>query len=122
VVEVASGWTRVDLNRGDIYFVSLDPSLGHEQRGYRPVLVLTREAYNTLTGAPLIAAITNGGAFATRNGFSVSLDGKGLSTTGIVRCDQVRTLDLRERSARYVESVPADLLEEVLDRLATILE
>jgi mRNA-degrading endonuclease toxin of MazEF toxin-antitoxin module len=86
------------------------------------VLVLTREDYNQLTSAPLVAPITNGGAFAIRNGFSVSLDGKGLRTTGIVRCDQVRALDLKKRSARYVESVPNSFVEEVLDTLSTILD
>ncbi|MEY3352695.1 MAG: PemK-like, MazF-like toxin of type toxin-antitoxin system, partial [Pseudomonadota bacterium] len=27
------------MKRGDIYLVSLDPTAGHEQKGYRPVLV-----------------------------------------------------------------------------------
>jgi len=109
------------VKRGDIYFVSLDPSVGHEQRGHRPVLILTHEGYNKLTKAPLIASITNGGEFANRNGFSVSLQGKGLRTTGIVRCDQVRALDLGRRSARYVESVPNEVVDEVLDVLSAIL-
>ena len=110
------------MKRGDIYFVSLDPVAGHEQRGHRPVLVLTNSAYNHLTNAPFIASITTGGAFAVRNKFSVALDHRGLKTKGIVRCDQVRALDLRTRDARYVETAPHEVIVEVLDGIAEILD
>jgi len=109
------------LKRGDIYFVSLDPCVGHEQRGHRPVIVLTDEIYNQLTNAPYIAPITNGGAFAKRNKFSIDLEGRGLKTSGIVRCDQIRALDLMTRSARYVEAASEELIEEILDKLTSIL-
>ena len=56
------------MNRGDIYLVLLDPTSGHEQKGIRPVLVVTTEAFNKLTKAPLILPITNGGSFARVGG------------------------------------------------------
>jgi mRNA-degrading endonuclease toxin of MazEF toxin-antitoxin module len=37
------------MERGDIYLVSLDPTSGHEQRGTRPVLVVSGSAFNRLT-------------------------------------------------------------------------
>jgi|GEM_PF-1496026 len=37
------------MERGDIYFVSLDPASGHEQQGMRPVLVISPGAFNRLT-------------------------------------------------------------------------
>ncbi|WP_407920758.1 type II toxin-antitoxin system PemK/MazF family toxin [Allorhizobium terrae] len=48
--------------------------------------------------------------------------GIGLRTTGVVRCDQPRALDLAARKGKKLESVPSEIVDEVLARLATILE
>jgi len=48
------------LRRGDIYLVSLDPASGHEQKGMRPVLVVSPEEFNEATKLPVILPITNG--------------------------------------------------------------
>lgn len=110
------------MERGDIYLVSLDPTRGHEQQGRRPVLVVSPDAFNRLTGAPIVLPITNGGNFARTAGFAVSLAGAGTKTTGVVRCDQPRALGLGARGGRRLETVPAALIEEVLARLAPIFE
>lgn len=100
--------------------VSLEPTQGHEQRGFRPVLVISPDEFNRLTRAPMVLPITNGGGFARRSGFAVSLDGMGLKTTGVVRCDQLRVLDLEARNARLVELVPRTTVIEVLSRMQAI--
>lgn len=110
------------MERGDIYLVSLDPTLGHEQRGTRPVLVISPGVFNRLTKTPVVLPITSGGSFARTAGFAVSLTGAGTQTTGVVRCDQPRALDLGSRHARKLESVPSVIVDEVLARLSTILE
>ncbi|MGH2548219.1 MAG: type II toxin-antitoxin system PemK/MazF family toxin [Thermomicrobiales bacterium] len=108
------------MKRGDIYLVSLDPTLGYEQQGYRPVLIISPTEFNEATKLPVILPITNGGDFARRIGFSVLLTG--IKTTGIVRCDQPRTLDLAARNGRLSESLPQDILDEVLAKVVTIFE
>jgi mRNA-degrading endonuclease toxin of MazEF toxin-antitoxin module len=108
------------LRRGDIYLVSLDPTAGHEQQGWRPVLVVSPDAFNTLTRVPIVVPITSGGNFARRAGFSVSLTGAGTQTIGIVRCDQPRPIDLIARHGRLVESVPESIVDEVLAKLAVL--
>ncbi|MGD0903206.1 MAG: type II toxin-antitoxin system PemK/MazF family toxin [Terracidiphilus sp.] len=108
------------MNRGDIYLVSLDPSLGHEQRGQRPVLVISPTAFNQATKLPVVLPITSGGEFARRIGFAVPLSG--IRTTGVVRCDQPRVLDIEARRGRKVDSLPAEILDEVLAKVATLFE
>jgi mRNA-degrading endonuclease toxin of MazEF toxin-antitoxin module len=108
------------MERGDIYLVSLDPTMGHEQQGRRPVLVVSPGAFNRVTKVPVVLPITSGGNFARNAGFAVSLMGTGLQTTGIVRCDQPRALDLSARSGRRLETVPPVIMGEVLARLAPI--
>ena len=107
------------MNRGDIYLVSLDPTSGHEQKGIRPVLVVSPGPFNKLTKAPIVVPITRGGNFARVAGFTVDL--VGIKTVGVVRCDQPRVLDLVARKAKKLESVSADVMDEVLAKLATLI-
>jgi mRNA-degrading endonuclease toxin of MazEF toxin-antitoxin module len=110
------------MKRGDIWLVGLDPAHGHEQKGRRPVLIVSPEAFNRVTKVPVILPITSGGTFARAAGFAVTLARAGTKTTGIVRCDQPRALDLNARGGKKVESVPNAILDEVLARLAPIFE
>lgn len=108
--------------RGDIYLVSLDPSKGNEQQGTRPVLLVSPDAFNRLTQTPVVLPITSGGNFARTAGFAVSLMGAGTETTGVIRCDQPRAIDLKSRHGKKLESVPDAIMDEVLAKLATICE
>jgi mRNA interferase ChpB len=108
------------MKRGDIYLVSLDPTAEHEQSGSRPILVVSPAEFNEATKLPVILPITNGGEFAGRLGFAVPVTG--IKTTGVVRCDQPRVIDLAVRHARKVDTLPAPLMDEVLAKLATLFE
>jgi mRNA-degrading endonuclease toxin of MazEF toxin-antitoxin module len=108
------------VKRGDIYLVSLDPIAEHEQKGTRPVLVLSPDRFNAVTRVPVVVPITSGGGFARNAGFAVSLAEAGTKTSGVVRCDQPRPLDLAARHGRKLERVPQHVLDDVLARLATL--
>ncbi len=108
------------MKRGDIYLVTLDPTEGREQRGGRPVLVISPQAFNQATKLPVILPITSGGEFARRIGFAVPI--AGIKTTGVVRCDQPRVLDLHQRNGRKIDTLPPKILDEVMARLATVFE
>lgn len=58
------------MKRGDIYWLDLDPTLGHEQSGFRPVVIVSATAFNLASKLPVVVPITNGGAFAERLGFA----------------------------------------------------
>lgn len=110
------------MKRGEIWMVGLDPVQGHEQQGRRPVLIVSPEAFNRVTRVPVVVPVTSGGNFARTAGFAVSLSGAGTQTTGVVRCDQPRALDLKARGGKRLESVPDAIVDEVLARLAPIFE
>ena len=110
------------MRRGEIWLVVLDPTEGREQRGTRPVLIVSPTEFNRVTQAPVVLPITGGGDFARTAGFAVPLSGAGIRTTGVVRCDQPRTLDLKARGGKRLESVPAVIMDEVLARIAPIFE
>lgn len=98
--------------------VSLDPTKGREQQGHRPVLVISPTAFNNATNLPVVLPITNGGDFARRIGFSVTISG--IKTTGLIRCDQPRVLDIADRGGRKVDTLPQALLDEALAKVATL--
>lgn len=110
------------MKRGEIWLVALDPAAGHEQKGRRPVLIVSPEAFNRVTRVPVVLPITSGGRFARTAGFAVSLSGAGTRTAGVIRCDQPRALDLHARQGKKLEDIPDSIVDEVLARLSPIFD
>ncbi|OQP85872.1 hypothetical protein BTR14_13930 [Rhizobium rhizosphaerae] len=109
------------MERGDIWHVDLEPIKGRGQAGSRYVLIVSQASFNRL-GTPIVAPITTGGQFARFQGFAVSLSGAGTRSAGVVLCNQVRAIDLKARSARFMERAPDFIIEDVLARISTIFE
>ncbi len=107
--------------RGDIWFVSLNPTVGREQQGARPVLVVSDKTFNR-AGLSVVCPITQGGQPSRYAGFAVPLMGTGSQTQGVVMCNQPRTLDLQGRGGRWVEQLDSALMDEVLARVQPIFE
>jgi mRNA-degrading endonuclease toxin of MazEF toxin-antitoxin module len=113
----ASGLWNPLTKRSRIRLTGRVPSEGHEEKGRRPVLIVSPEAFNQVTRVPGVVPITSGGSFARTAGFAFSLSGAGTLTTGVIRCGQSRA-----RGGKKLEAVPAAVMEEVLARLAAIFE
>lgn len=109
------------FQRGDIVALTFDPTLGREQQGHRPALVLTPQAFNRL-GLIGVCPITQGGQGARAVGMAVSLTGAGTETAGIVLVQQFRMIDPSAHRARWVERAPEHITEEVRARLAALLD
>jgi mRNA interferase ChpB len=110
------------MKRGEIWFCDLDPAVGSERQGIRPVLVVSSDEFIRVTGMVIICPVTSGGVSARSTGFTVSLNGTGLKTTGVILTNQPRTIDLKARKARRIETAPDFIVDDVLARLAAILE
>lgn len=105
--------------RGDVIRLDFDPASGHEEQGTRPALVLSPMAFNRL-GMALACPITRAGAFARGKAWTVALSGT--TTDGVVLCNQARTVDLAARHAQFIESAPAQIVADVLAKVATLIE
>ena len=110
------------MKRGEIWHVDLNPTSGHEQRGSRYVMIVSPDAFNRATGMAVVAPITIGGGASRLKGFAVSLSGAGTNATGVVLCDQIRTVDLRSRGGRRLEAAPDFIVDEVVAKIATLFE
>ena len=104
-------------DRGDAVWITLDPQAGHEQAGRRPALVLSPSSSNGRVGLALFCPITNQ---AKGYPFEVPLPA-GLSITGVVGADQVKSLDWRVRKASRIDVIPEEVVVQVLQRLKTLL-
>ena len=99
--------------QGDFVAVTFDPQSGHEQKGRRPALVVSKDAFNRGTGLAIVCPVTS-----TRRDFPFHVPvPAGSRLTGFIMVEQVKSLDFRARGARRIERAPDDLLAEVLSIL-----
>jgi mRNA interferase MazF len=103
--------------RGDVVWISLNPQAGHEQAGRRPAVVLSPKAYNQKVGLAILCPITNQ---VKGYPFEVLLSEE-VEVTGVILSDQVKSLDWRVRKAEFKESLPEEVIGEVLAKLGTLL-
>ena len=109
------------MRQGEIWIVDLEPTLGHGQRGKRPVLVVSPDSVHTHL-LPIVCSITRGGVLPRLTGLAVSLAASGTRTSGVVLCHQIRALDIQARRGRRIETVPEPILNEVLAKLTALFE
>ncbi len=103
-------------DRGDIVWVDLNPTRGHEQAKTRPAIVVTPKSYNTRTGLMLACPITSE---IKGYPFEVLLHGK--KTTGVVLSDQLRSLDWNVRNVHFIERAKPSVMTELTHKLSALI-
>lgn len=102
-----------ELQRGDIYSADLSPSIGSEQSGSRPVLILQNNTGNHFSPTIIIAAITSAnkksGKFPTHYRLN---DRCGLVKPSVVMLEQIRTID-KVRLKSYIGHLNKDDMENI---------
>ena len=104
-------------DRGDVVWISLNPQAGHEQAGRRPAVVLSPASYNGKVGLAVFCPITSQ---VKGYPFEVIIP-PGLSVTGAVLADQVKSLDWRARRADLIGRLPATVIDDILVKVRTLL-
>jgi mRNA interferase MazF len=92
----------------------LDPTVGHEEAGKRPALVLSPSSYNQKTGLVVACAMTT-----QKKGYPFEVD---MPEGGVVLADQVRCLDWRFRNAQAKDTAPTEVVKQVRVLLGTLLQ
>jgi len=107
---VQEGHGEKMVKQGDIIKTDFDPTKGHEQAGYRPAVVINNASHSQASNMILVCPVTN-----TDRESPLHVKLAGLTTTGFVMCDQIRSIDLRARTYRVIETVDEDTLWEICD-------
>lgn len=101
------------IRRGDIYYADLNPVIGSEQGGVRPVLVLQNDVGNRHSPTIIVAAITSrAGKSSLPTHVPVGGAVTGLYKDSIVLLEQVRTID-RARLREYMGALGQADMEAV---------
>ena len=101
---------------GDVLWMRLSPTSGHEQSGHRPVLTITPVAYNAKRGLLVCCPITSRvGGYP----FEVAIETDGIS--GVVIADQVKSVDWQARGARLAGRASVEVTLEVRAKLGALL-
>lgn len=105
-------------DRGDVVWVDLNSTRGHEQARVRPALVLSPRSYNRKTSLILACPITS---HTKGYPFEVPVLVQKQKIEGVILVDQVRSLDWRERNLRYVGNAADNVLDEVTAKLTALI-
>jgi mRNA interferase MazF len=105
--------------RGDIHWADLNPVIGSEQGGLRPVLILSRNIFNDRSGTVIAVAIT---VQPQRAGYPLTLElsGSDLPKKSWAKISQIRTLSTK-RIGKRIASASAEELASIMDGLNEII-
>mgnify|MGYP000717058484 CR=1 FL=1 len=109
------------IRRGDIYYAELNPVVGSEQGGTRPVLIISNNMGNRHSPTVIIAAIT--GRTQTKAKLPTHTEVKnfeGLDRESIILLEQIRTID-KKRLKNHMGTMPDNIMARVDKALAISL-
>jgi mRNA interferase MazF len=97
------------VRRGEVFVAELSPRSGSEQRGIRPVIVVSHDAFNEVAGwrSIIVVPVSSSGRQAARGPTAVSIETgvSGLTRKSVALCHQVTTLD-RSKLTRRLGTLP----------------
>ena len=108
-----------EILRGEIRWADLNPVIGKERAGLRPVVILSRNVFNERSGTVIAVAITSR---PQRAGFPLTLElaSNELPKRSWVKISQIRTLSI-ERVGRKIGGVPQEELDQIIEGLNEII-
>jgi mRNA interferase MazF len=108
-----------DILRGNIYWADLNPVIGSEQGGLRPVLVLSHNVFNERSGTVVAVALTSQ---PQRAGFPLTLElkEKKLPKKSWVKISQIRTLSIK-RIGKKIAAASDEELSLIIEGLNEII-
>jgi len=103
-------------DQGDIVWLSLDPTKGHEQKGRRPAFVLTKKEYNKATGCFLMCPFTT-----KKKGYMTEVLCEINGKNSVILSDQIRCVDFTARKAEHITTVSDEIILEVKAKIHALI-
>ena len=103
-------------DQGDIIYFNFSPSVGREQKGVRPAIVISRRIFNGPSGLAVVCPITSKQKFYPFEVF-IKVD----KISGFALIDQARAIDYKAREFTFISRVPMPLIEEIKAKFISII-
>jgi len=101
---------------GDVVWLEFDPQAGREQAGHRPALVLSPAIYNDKVSLAICCPLST-----KVKGYPFEIEIEMGKTTSVVLSDQVKSLDWRERKAKFKSKITPAQLNKVRQNIKVLL-
>ena len=106
------------MKQGDIIWVNLSPVAGHEQGNFRPAMIVDRDEVPLPSNLHIVIPITT-----KSKGYPLELPlPAGMKTTGYALPFQIRTLDVKNRQAKFIERAPQEFVEYCCNITAQLIK
>ena len=102
--------------RGDIVWITLDPTRGHEQAGRRPAVVLSTHEFNRTCGLALIVPVTS-----KDKGYTNEVPVITENIHGAALTSHLRAIDWNERRVEFIDHCPGAALREIQEMCTTYI-
>lgn len=112
--------TPADPVRGDVWDLNFDPTVGHEQAGIRPALIMSVDLFNEGPAELVVVAPITRTQRRIRWHVAVRPPEGGLSSESFIQCENVRSVS-KHRLKRRRGRISEDTLGQVEDRLRILL-
>ncbi len=103
--------------KGDLVWVSFDPTEGHKQKGVRPALVISSKDFNRLYGMAYLCPITS-----VKRNFDSHIKLEVLTISGFIMVEQLRSVDWKSRKIKFAEKASKDIIESVINCTEAIID
>lgn len=100
------------INKGDIYYASLDPIVGSEQNGTRPVVIIQNDIGNKYSPTVLVAPLTSKIKSKPHLPTHVLVKSEHIKHNSIVLLEQIRVLD-KSRLISYVDTLTKEEIKKL---------
>ena len=101
------------VKRGEVYFANLDPVVGSEQGGTRPVVIIQNDIGNTHSTTTIAAITTNDRHSRMPTHVSLKSDSEPLRDS-VAMLEQLRTLD-KSRLITYIGTLSEETMKKIDD-------
>ena len=104
-------------DQGDIVYFSFSPSIGREQKGFRPGIVISRIFLNQASGLAVICPITS-----KQKSYPFEVYIKADNISGVALVDQARSVDYNARKFKFITRASDNVISEIKARFTTLVQ
>lgn len=103
--------------KGDLVWMDFNPTIGHEQKGVRPAIVVSDKGFNQKSGLAYVCPITS-----TSKNYPYRIKLNAEQVKGFVMTEQLKSIDWNIRNIRFIEKAPLEVVKSIKNCIGAIID